>query len=311
MARCILFVTCMYAMLASAMGTSRPVIGIMTQPTAGSPLTVHGTSFINSDYVKWLESAGARVVPVPYNAPESQLDAIFKNINGLLYAGGADIINHTLYYNASLYMYSKAIKSNDAGDVFPLWGTCLGFELLSMMAGGGNISILTHFDAENISLPVTFYPGARDSRMLGNLSKQLYDDMEKQPITENYHHFGVSPENFEAYKVTSMFKALSTSVDRAGNPFVSMMEGHTYPFFSTQWHPERSLYEWLPSEAVNHSYQIVQISNYIVEFFVEQTRASTHAYPSYAAEQAAVIENYNPYFTGLQDIDTQMYIFNF
>ena len=30
-----------------------------------------------------------------------------------------------------------ARAENEAGEVFPVWGTCLGFEMLSLIAGGG------------------------------------------------------------------------------------------------------------------------------------------------------------------------------
>lgn len=64
------------------------------------------------DYVKWLEGSGARVVPVFYDAPEAELERIFLSINGLLYPGGGDIIDHTSYYNASRFMFELALKAN-------------------------------------------------------------------------------------------------------------------------------------------------------------------------------------------------------
>ena len=41
-----------------------------------------------------------------------------------------DILNGTRYYAAAKLMFNWAVEANDRGDVFPLWGTCLGFEFL-------------------------------------------------------------------------------------------------------------------------------------------------------------------------------------
>ena len=54
--------------------------------------------------------AGARVVPIKYHDTQENLLKAFQSINGLIYPGGADIINHTLYYNSSLYMFNLAIE---------------------------------------------------------------------------------------------------------------------------------------------------------------------------------------------------------
>ena len=50
------------------------------------------------------------------------------------------------------------MKANKAGDVFPLWGTCLGFEFLSICgAGGGNV--ISNVDGENYSVNLNLSVG--------------------------------------------------------------------------------------------------------------------------------------------------------
>ena len=51
------------------------------------------------------------------------------------------------------------VQSNDGGDYFPLWGTCLGFEMLSYLAAGRNHSVISSMDAVNLSLPLKFTKG--------------------------------------------------------------------------------------------------------------------------------------------------------
>ena len=49
----------------------------------------------------------------------------FRSVNGALFPGGSGDLPR-----AARTMYSLAIKANRAGDYFPIWGTCDGFEWL-------------------------------------------------------------------------------------------------------------------------------------------------------------------------------------
>ena len=50
------------------------------------------------------------------------------------------------------------MKANDAGDVFPLWGTCNGFELLMSLGAGGE-NVTSSVDAEDYSIPLNLSLG--------------------------------------------------------------------------------------------------------------------------------------------------------
>ena len=56
--------------------------------------------------------------------------------------------------SSSIYL----IQANDNGDYFPLWGTCLGFQLLCVLQAETD-TILTSFDAANYSIPLNFTQG--------------------------------------------------------------------------------------------------------------------------------------------------------
>jgi len=45
-------------------------------------------SFIPASYVKYLEMAGARVVPIYYDAPKEYYDNLLTKLNGVLFTGG-------------------------------------------------------------------------------------------------------------------------------------------------------------------------------------------------------------------------------
>ena len=59
----------------------------------------------------------------------------------------------------TLYYYLLNQQANDNGDHFPVWGTCLGFELLAFIASGNDNSVLSPTDATNLSLPLKFTEG--------------------------------------------------------------------------------------------------------------------------------------------------------
>ena len=79
-------------------------------------------------YVKSLEAAGARVIPILYNEPMASLLNKLERVNGILFPGGGgdymDVANLILDY---------AIQQNDQGKFYPIWGTCLGFERIAML----------------------------------------------------------------------------------------------------------------------------------------------------------------------------------
>lgn len=94
----------------------RQIIGIFQQPSFSSnPACGGNCEYIAGSYVKWIESAGGRVVPLPYNASTAYLDSMFEGLNGLLLPGGSSVVSE-----AAIYMVEKAFKANKEGDFFPV-----------------------------------------------------------------------------------------------------------------------------------------------------------------------------------------------
>lgn len=241
----------------------------------------------------------------------SELETIFKSINGIIFPGGGDILGHTQYQATLSYLFQQTLAANQAGDVFPLWGTCLGFEALHVLVANANIDVLTHFDAENISLPLQFTSDPQTSKTYSGMAPSLIHDLETQDLTENYHHWGVSTAAYTQFpELNQFFEVLSTSIDREGKVFVSSVEARAsnLPIFATQYHPERSMFEWNPTEQINHSEAAILVGQFLANRFISYARHSTHHYPTFAQEQDAMIWNVNPLFVGkLADDDEQGY----
>ena len=96
-------------MLCTAALDTRPVIGILTQPTepgkfamrnkhtfiahhdetndSRTVLQPYGSSYLASSYVEFVEAGGARAVAVHHNASISELEHYYENLNGILFPG--------------------------------------------------------------------------------------------------------------------------------------------------------------------------------------------------------------------------------
>ena len=61
----------------------------MTLPSEYDEYPSSDYAYLAASYVKFIESAGARVVPIPYEvSSNSTLEKIFSQINGVLVTGG-------------------------------------------------------------------------------------------------------------------------------------------------------------------------------------------------------------------------------
>jgi len=308
----------------------RPIVGIVSLANSDSPDETK--SSISAAYVKWLEQAGARVAVVPFNAPHDVLDQLFDGINGLLFTGGGLSLDaDSLYFKQALYLFNKAKEANDAGDFFPIWGTCQGFQLLNLLAAlpEDHASILkcNAYDSTNIVLPLDFSAEAPTSLLYGpaqkvaafvdgSSSESIYDVLAKRNVTMNLHNCGVSPEDFNNNPVLpSFYYSLSTNVDLRGKPFISTIQGRRYPFIGTQYHSERVQFEWDFPEKLNHEGYSIAVASYISQRFMGFVRKSQHKFPSVEAETAALIYMYTPTYNGDNPHDTypaqQVYYFDF
>jgi len=289
----------------------RPIIGIFTQPSP-SVLSRFGNSYIAASYVKFIESAGARVVPIFYKSSQADLKKLFNSINGILFPGGSASLSPDLpFYKAAFFLYQLALDANDKGDFFQLQGHCIGFELLHLMTSR-NSSLLGWVDAENISMPLNFVPGFRNSRLFNQAPDDIVNILGSQSVTLNNHMRCVTPGDYNLNPALGQFYSiLSTNFDRKNVSFVSTVEGKNYPVYAIQWHAEKPIFEWNPNEAIPHSPDAIRAMQYFASYFVNQARQSMHKFPSQAEEDAAVIYNYHKTYTGKIDPGfEECYMFN-
>ncbi|XP_071830449.1 gamma-glutamyl hydrolase-like [Apostichopus japonicus] len=307
----VLYAVYVYVGSGSAFVNNRPIIGVMTQESP-SDVSQFGSTYLPATYVKFVEASGARVVPILVNQSDIYYENMFHSLNGLLLPGGGldEKLMTSGYGRAGKMFYDLATKNFDKyGDVFPIWGTCQGFELLSCLAAGEDI--LTPLEADNENLNIEMCPGYRNSRIFGDAADWILEALQNDALTFNYHSFSVTPQDFNnAKSMKSTYKMVSISKNDDGREFVSVIEGNVYPLFGVQFHPEKPIFAWSPNTKVKHDALSVAVSRYFGDFFVSEARKSNHSFKSLEEETAASIYNYNTVnLKGLDKLD-DAYFFN-
>ena len=161
----------------------RPIIGIWTQPNNDT------TGYIVSAYVKFVEMAGARVIPLNCNDTDEHLLDLVSQINGVIYPGGETILlnddgSYTDYARKGKLVLDKIKKMNDNGIYYPVWGICLGFQEITVIeAPYPDVFQRYKFDSENVANNVTFVEGLEQSKLYKSLSKELLQALQTENIT--------------------------------------------------------------------------------------------------------------------------------
>jgi gamma-glutamyl hydrolase len=274
----------------------RPIIGILTEP--GSPAPKDG-SYIAASYVKWIEAAGARVVPILYDLPKPEMRRRFMAINGLLLpGGGANLSPGHPFFDAAHYLVDLALDANDKGDYFPVHGTCLGFEALAIIVSH-NTSVLSDMDALNAPAPLLYTEAAATSGWLQALPPHVVTNLQNTALAMENHAHGVLTTSFEENpRLKDFFKVLALSLDNKGLPYIAMMEAKQYPVYATQWHPEKNAFEWASFLRIPHSPEGIEVTQEMANFFVGEARKSSHAAADKNEEEDLLIYNWKPEYTG-------------
>ncbi|XP_029294707.1 gamma-glutamyl hydrolase [Cottoperca gobio] len=286
----------------------RPVIGILTQIVSDEVMKPFGRNYIPSSYVKFIESGGSRVMPIRLTLTSDEYETIFSKINGLLLIGGAVNLETSDFATVAKIFYRLALRANDKGDFFPIWGTCLGMQLLTVLVAGEDL--LAKTTAENVALPLNLTTEAASSRMFEGFPNKLMRALTREPLTGNFHHFGLTVKTFqENEKLETFFSLLSTNVAENGVHFVSTIEGKRYPFYGVQWHPEVNRFQWDRKLNFPHSAHAVQLASLLAEFFVNEGRRSLHQFDNPEEEASVLIYNDTPVYAGNFTGYEQIYFF--
>ncbi len=244
----------------------QPVIGVLSiPPSAQSDQLGLNISMIDTSYSKYLWGAGAVVVPIFFHQSEDEIKQQFEQLDGVLFTGGPNKpTDFDRYYKTASLLLNLASENS-----MPLWGTCLGFQMISDLMAKRDV--LGDFDSWELELPLKLTSNAVNSRMFESLPSETVDKLTSNSYTTNWHHYGVSPENFSLHVAPAGMIATSVNIDRNGLAFVSTMEHQTLPIYATQWHPEANAYD-RDHKFVDHSQDAIKTMQDVANFFIEEAR---------------------------------------
>jgi len=293
----------------------RPVIGILSlplHPYEDFPVPQDLTTYIAASYVKYVEMAGARVVPLLIDQSFDELEKIAKQLNGILFTGGAANFWKTKnstqtppplsddYGAKACYLYDLVKKINDNGTYYPLWATCLGFEVINVCANN-DYKTIGDFDGEPPYVRRNKFTDAANSSWVftsynPEIGWMVMKKMENFKLSLLSHSHGVAPESYKQYKnLSDTYKVLSTMEDKKGKQFIAMIEAKDYPIYGSQFHPEKNLYEW-NTAIIPHDEDAVAMSTFLSNFLVSEARRNNNTFESKEELKKYLIYNWDPYF---------------
>ncbi|CAI5992462.1 unnamed protein product [Closterium sp. NIES-64] len=264
--------------------TDRPVVGVLTLPITVPSQRKIGVSSFATSYQRWIEAGGARVVPIFYDSTKEELDFILNRINGVFWTGGLVDFNPTeedpegsKYLATTEYVWKHVLFANDVNGTW-----------------------IREVDAENFAINLGFTADGWLSRLFGGMSYELFKQV-ASPLGDlafNNHGLGVHPDDFRASPAHEVFRILSVDEDRNGTQFVSTVEGRHFPFYGSQWHPEKAPWEWNPKHEIAHNEWAGTFSNYLGRYFVTECKYNKNQFESEYELSKYLVENWPARPTG-------------
>ncbi|BBN11618.1 gamma-glutamyl hydrolase [Marchantia polymorpha subsp. ruderalis] len=285
----------------SVVRATQPLIGILTgemDDMIGGFGTYHpGMSYIAASYVKFVESGGARAVPLLHNEPVESLRRKFSVINGLLLPGGDTNMDGGPFLDTVKLLLDWAIEANDKGDYFPVHGTCLGMEVLANVIAQRNM--MESCIAKKTPATLQFIDESKKSKSFFKwVPEDVLEKIPTVPLTIMNHKMGITPATFASTKpLADFFEVLTLSPDDYGQMYVSSVQGKKYPVTATMFHPEKNMFEWTYN-TIPHSAAAIQLSQSIADYFISEARKSSHAPSSQDEVNNLLVNNYQPVFLG-------------
>uniref|UniRef100_A0A8D8U8K1 folate gamma-glutamyl hydrolase n=1 Tax=Cacopsylla melanoneura TaxID=428564 RepID=A0A8D8U8K1_9HEMI len=276
------------------LSTNAPVIGILAQeyhsPTFVKAFPNHH-SYIAASYVKHVEDAGARVVPIFIGKNKEYYAELLSRINGVVLPGGSAYFNDTDgYADAGRHILYFADQINKQGEVFPVMAVCLGFELL-LQVFNKDIDFRKSCRVQNKNCKLKFFPEAKKSSLFAGVPNKEMKKLSKQQLTHNNHIWCINQDDMEYYNLTASWNILALSKFQTWE-FVSIVEHKSYPYVGLQFHPEKNAYEWDEKQTNPHNHDAIITARIFSDWFIDKARLSNHSFSSQASLYQSLIHQY-------------------
>jgi gamma-glutamyl hydrolase len=285
----------------------------LSLPTEYEDFPVNGTSYIAGSYVQWVESGGARVVPIPIDADISEISKIIQSVNGVLFTGGSAPFftndgQPSNYTSVGCFIFDLIKQLNDGGIYYPLWSTCLGYELINVCVSSYPATISSFNGEPSYAAKINFTQEAINATLFDtDQGDWIRSIQQHQSINLFSHEHGVAPSTYFNSTLSQFYKVLATGRDLNNTEYIALIEARDYPIYGNQYHPEKNVFEWTTSSPIPHNATAVASTSYYSSYFVAEARRNDLSFGSESALKPYLIYNYQPYF--LDGYFDQIYVF--
>lgn len=176
----------------------------------------------------------------------------------------------------AILKYAK--QQNDAGNPFPVWGTCLGIQLLAYLTSNYNSTIISRVHGDDaIILPLTLIG---DSYLFKTFTNAQINGVSKGTGVFYFNHnWAVTLDTWNTNPYLKNFWTLTATATTPQNEkFVAGWQAKNYPFFGVQFHPEKNPFEW--KVYADRSLEAIEVVQIISNRFVEIARQGKNRFAS-------------------------------
>jgi gamma-glutamyl hydrolase len=207
------------------------MIGIVScPPSIESACT---SSYVYTSYIDWVSMSGEKSIIIPYTISESNLRTLLNRVQGVIFTGGAiqnkklhSSKQYTQLINTLFFIYKHAIRENNKGNYYPIFGTCLGHEILLMFATNKeNLLESLHSHHKHGIFPLHLNPQSTLGKWF---TPNMRAKMKKTPCATHSHKYGNDIGSIPGIRIMSTL-----------DTFIDSIEFEEYPFYGVQFHPER------------------------------------------------------------------------
>jgi gamma-glutamyl hydrolase len=97
-------------------------------------------------------------------------------------------------------------------DPYPIWGTCLGFELLALFAVDGQRN-LAPCSSQDQALALQLTDEWQESLLGQTIPQQIEAIATSKKVTINFHRWCLTPANFSSFHMEDFWRMLATGTD--------------------------------------------------------------------------------------------------
>ena len=259
-------------------------IGIVTAPYIVGKQT-YITSYMASSYKKWLESAGALIVPIQFDLPSEVIHGLLKQINGICLIGGGIVNKKThdhnqfiKYKNTMETIFNYVIYSNKNNNYYPMWCTCMSFELIILYIKNLKFNSQSEITDNYLSKSGKYGESKlhwtnEPSKIKKMFTKSEIKCMSKYPCLFQAHQYShnINSKIIKTFKDIANIPAVGIASDNS--KYINIFELKDYPIYGVQFHPEKPPFEYENSgKRVPKTQIAITLSFKLAKFFIKECK---------------------------------------